>query len=178
MSPSGRTTIAVGSPSGYGHTAAVAEAVACDAAGAGADVVVISEDTITDEQWAQLDDADAIIFGVARHTDATSAAVHAFAEAGSRSGDKSSNLDCLVTLTAQPSMHSISLGLMPGRDSSKDDENDNNRLDFFLEAGTQNSTDTRLEAFHTADLTTAEPLGARVADQVAIFQAGRAALTA
>lgn len=36
MSPSGRTTIAVGLHSGCGHTAAVAEAVACGAAGTGA----------------------------------------------------------------------------------------------------------------------------------------------
>jgi hypothetical protein len=178
MSPSGRTTIAVGFHSGHGHTAAVAEAVACGAAGAGADAVVISVDTITDEQWAQLDDADAIIFGAATYTDTASLAFHVFAEAGSRSGDKSSDLDCFVTLTAQPRMHSISLGLMPGWDSSKGGENGFNRLGFFLEAGTQNPTDPRPEAFHTADLTTAEHLGARVAHQAAIFHAGRAALTA
>ncbi|KRD09298.1 MULTISPECIES: hypothetical protein [unclassified Streptomyces] len=76
MPPSGRTTIAVGSHSGYGDTAAVAEIVACGTAGAGADVVVISVDTITDERWAQWDDADAITFGAATDTDTASAPFH------------------------------------------------------------------------------------------------------
>ncbi|MEH0448439.1 hypothetical protein QA811_33560 [Streptomyces sp. B21-102] len=76
MPPSGRTTIAVGSHSGDGDTAAVAEIVACGTAGAGADVVVISVDTITDERWAQWDDADAIIFGAATDTDTASAPFH------------------------------------------------------------------------------------------------------
>ncbi|QYX75190.1 alpha/beta hydrolase family protein [Streptomyces akebiae] len=42
---------------GYGHTAVVAEAVARGAAGTGAEVLLISVDTITDGQWAQLDAA-------------------------------------------------------------------------------------------------------------------------
>ncbi|MFD9441149.1 NADPH-dependent FMN reductase [Streptomyces sp. NPDC060006] len=143
-------------------------------------MVVISVDTTTDEQWEQPDDADAITFGAATFTDITSVAFQVFAEAGSRSGgDTSCTLDCFATLTAQPSVHAISLGLMPGWDhSSKGDENDINRLGLFLRAGTQNPTDTRPEAFRTAHLTTAEQLGAHVAHQAAIFHAGRAAFPA
>jgi multimeric flavodoxin WrbA len=44
-------------------------------------VVVIPVDTITDEQWAQMDAADAIIFGSPTHMDTASAALHTFAEA-------------------------------------------------------------------------------------------------
>lgn len=197
MSHSGRPTIAIAFHSGFGHTAVIAEAVARGAVGAGAEVVLISVDTITDEQWAQLDAADAIIFGSATYMGTASAAFHAFAEAGSRrwfshtwvdklaagftnsgakSGDKSSTLGYFATLAAQHGMHWISLGLMPGWDSTTGSEDDINRLGFFMGAGAQSPTDAGPEAVHTSDVATAEHLGSRVAHQAAIFRAGRAAL--
>lgn len=199
MSPSGRPTIAIAFHSGYGHTAVVAEAVARGAAAAGAEVVSISVDTITDEQWAQLDAADAIVFGAATYMGTASAAFHTFAEASSRrwfshvwvdklaagftnsgakSGDKSSTLSYFATLASQHGMHWISLGLMPGWDSTKGSEDDINRLGFFMGAGAQSPTDAGPEAVHKSDIATAEHLGARVARQAAIFRAGRTALAA
>lgn len=119
---------------------------------------MISVDTITDEQWAQLNAADAIIFGAATYMGAASAAFHTFAEASSRrwfshvrvdkfaagftnsgakSGDKTSTLSYFATLAAQHGMHWISLGLIPGWGSTKGSEDDVNRLGFFVGAGTQ-----------------------------------------
>ncbi|MFD7477713.1 flavodoxin family protein [Streptomyces sp. NPDC059837] len=199
MSNSGRTTIAIAFHSGYGHTAVIAEAVARGAAGASAEVVLISVDTITDEQWAQLDAADAIIFGAATYMGTATAAFHAFAEASSRrwfsrswvdklaagftnsgakNGDKSSTLSYFATMAAQHGMHWISLGLMPGWDSTTGSENDINRLGFFMGAGAQSPTDAGPEAVHKSDIATAEYLGLRVARQAAIFRAGRTALAA
>lgn len=169
------------------------------AAGAGAEVVSVSVDTITDEQWAQLDGADAIIFGAATYMGTASAAFNTFAQAsskrwfphawvdklaagftnsGAKSGDKSSTLGYFATLAAQHGMHWISLGLLPGWDSTKGSEDDINRLGFFLGAGAQSPTDAGPEAVHTSDIATAEHLGARVARQAAVFRAGLAALAA
>ncbi|MEU5194073.1 flavodoxin family protein [Streptomyces scabiei] len=199
MPHSGRPTIAVAFHSGYGHTAVVAEAVARGAAEAGAEVVSISVDTIADEQWAQLDAADAIIFGAPTYMGTASAAFHTFAQAstkrwysqswvdklaagftnsGAKSGDKSSTLGYFTTMAAQHGMHWISLGLQPGWDSTTGSEDDINRLGFFMGVGTQSPTDAGPEAVHTSDIATAEHLGARVARQAAVFRAGRAALAA
>ncbi|MEV7393829.1 NADPH-dependent FMN reductase, partial [Streptomyces sp. NPDC091215] len=54
MSSSDRPVVAVAFHSGYGHTAVLAEAVARGAGEAGAEVVSIPVDAITDEQWARL----------------------------------------------------------------------------------------------------------------------------
>jgi NAD(P)H dehydrogenase (quinone) len=199
MSRSQRPTIAIAFHSGYGHTAVFAEAVARGAAEAGAEVVSISVDTITDEQWAQLDTAEAIIFGAPTYMGTASAAFHTFAQAstkrwysqtwadklaagftnsGAKSGDKSSTLGYFTTMAAQHGMHWISLGLQPGWDSTTGSEDDINRLGFFMGAGAQSPTDAGPEAVHKSDIATAEHLGARVARQAAVFRAGRAALAA
>jgi multimeric flavodoxin WrbA len=199
MSQSGPPSIAIAFHSGYGHTAVIAEAVARGAANTGAEVVSISVDTITDGQWARLDAAGAIIFGSATYMGTASAAFHAFAQAsskrwfphawvdklaagftnsGAKSGDKSSTLGYFATLAAQHGMHWISLGLLPGWDSTRGSEDDINRLGFFLGAGAQSPTDAGPEAVHRSDIATAEHLGARVARQAAIFRAGRTALAA
>jgi hypothetical protein len=60
MSNSDRPGVAVAFHAGYGHTAVIAEAVARGAVEAGVEVISIPVDTITEEQWAQLDVADAI----------------------------------------------------------------------------------------------------------------------
>ncbi|MET8168496.1 flavodoxin family protein [Streptomyces sp. NPDC005329] len=192
-------TVAVAFHSGYGHTAVVAEAVARGAARAGAEVVSVAVDTITDEQWAQLDAADAIIFGAPTYMGTASAAFHTFAEAstkrwysqtwadkiaagftnsGAKNGDKSSTLSYFATMASQHGMHWVSLGLQPGWASSTGSEDDINRLGYFLGAGAQSPTDAGPEAVHKSDIATAEHLGARVARQAAVFVAGRAALAA
>ncbi|MFI1034506.1 flavodoxin domain-containing protein [Streptomyces sp. NPDC020951] len=199
MSTSVSPTIAVAFHSGYGHTAVIAEAVARGAAEAGAEVISIPVDTITDEQWAQLDAADAIIFGAPTYMGTASAAFHAFAEAsskrwytqtwadkiaagftnsGAKNGDKSSTLGYFFTMAAQHGMHWVSLGVQPGWASTEGSENDINRLGYFVGAGAQTPVDAGPEAVHKSDIATAEGLGARVAQQTAFFRAGRAALAA
>lgn len=199
MSYSGRPRVAVAFHSGYGHTAVIAEAVARGAAESGAEVISIPVDTITEEQWTQLDAADAIIFGAPTYMGTASAAFHTFAQAstkrwypqawvdklaagftnsGAKNGDKSSTLGYFATMAAQHGMHWISLGLQPGWASTTGSEDDVNRLGFFMGAGAQSPTDAGPEAVHKADIATAAHLGARVARQAAIFRAGRSALAA
>ncbi|MEU6419185.1 flavodoxin family protein [Streptomyces spiralis] len=199
MSDSRRPTIAVAFHSGYGHTAVLAEAVARGAAEAGAQVSSIPVDTITEEQWAQLDAADAIIFGAPTYMGTASAAFHTFAEAsskrwytqtwadkiaagftnsGAKNGDKSSTLGYFFTMAAQHGMHWISLGIQPGWASTDGSEDDINRLGYFVGAGAQTPVDAGPDAVHKSDIATAESLGARVAQQAAFFRAGRAALAA
>ncbi|WP_370961557.1 flavodoxin family protein [Amycolatopsis sp. cg9] len=199
MSSPVRPSVAIAFHSGYGHTAVLAEAVARGAAEAGADVVSIPVDTITGVQWAQLDAADAIIFGAPTYMGTASAAFHAFAQestkrwftqtwadklaagftnSGAKTGDKSSTLSYFATMAAQHAMHWVSLGLQPGWASSTASEDDINRLGFFLGAGAQSPNDVGPEGVHKSDIATAEHLGARVARQAAVFRAGQAALTA
>ncbi|WP_405011880.1 flavodoxin family protein [Kitasatospora sp. NBC_01539] len=199
MTTAARPTVAVAYHSGYGHTAVLAEAVVRGAAATGADTVQIAVDTITEEQWAELDAADAIVFGSPTYMGTASGAFHTFAEetskrwfsqawkdklaagftnSGSKSGDKLHTLQFFTVLAAQHGMQWISLGLHPGWNSSTASENDLNRLGLFLGAGAQTHTDQGPEGVHPADVLTAEHLGERVARQAAITLAGRAALAA
>lgn len=194
-----RPLVAIAFHSGYGHTSVLAEAVARGAADAGAAVVSIAVDTITEEQWSELDGADAIIFGAPTYMGTASAAFHTFAEAsskrwytqtwvdkvaagftnsGAKNGDKSSTLGYFFTMAAQHGMHWVSLGIQPGWASSTGSENDINRLGFFVGAGAQTPVDAGPEGVHKSDIATAEQLGARVARQTAYYRAGRAALAA
>ncbi len=76
--------VAIAYHSGYGHTVLLAEAVREGASEAGADARLIAVDTITEEQWAELDGADAIAFGSPTYMGTASGAFHAFAEASSK----------------------------------------------------------------------------------------------
>ncbi|MFD8082220.1 flavodoxin family protein [Kitasatospora sp. NPDC059722] len=192
-----RPTVAIAFHSGYGHTAVIAEAVARGAAAGGAEVVSIAVDTITDEQWAQLDAADAIVFGSPTYMGTASGAFHVFAEAtskrwfgdvwqdkvaagftnsASKSGDKAGTLGYFQTLAAQHGMNWVNLGLKPGWNATTASENDLNRLGFFSGAAASSPADAGAEAVHKADIATAEHLGGRVAKHTAVVLAGRAAL--
>ncbi|MFI2610299.1 flavodoxin family protein [Kitasatospora sp. NPDC018619] len=192
-----RPTVALAYHSGYGHTAVLAEAVARGAAAAGAEVVTIAVDTITEEQWARLDAADAIVFGSPTYMGTASGAFHTFAEAtskrwftdawkdkvaagftnsGSKSGDKAATLGFFQTLAAQHGMTWVNLGLKPGWNSTTSSENDLNRLGFFSGAAASSPVDAGPEGVHKADIATAEHLGERVARHTAVLLAGRAAL--
>ncbi|MEU8514318.1 MULTISPECIES: flavodoxin family protein [unclassified Kitasatospora] len=192
-----RPTVAIAFHSGYGHTAVIAEAVARGAAAGGAEVVSIAVDTITDEQWAQLDAADAIVFGSPTYMGTASGAFHVFAEAtskrwfgdvwqdkvaagftnsASKSGDKAGTLGYFQTLAAQHGMNWVNLGLKPGWNATTASENDLNRLGFFSGAAASSPADAGAEAVHKADIATAEHLGERVAKHTAVVLAGRAAL--
>ncbi|MFE7588065.1 flavodoxin family protein [Kitasatospora sp. NPDC057512] len=192
-----RPTVALAYHSGYGHTAVIAEAVARGAAAAGAEVVSIAVDTITEEQWAQLDAADAIVFGSPTYMGTASGAFHVFAEAtskrwfsdswkdkvaagftnsASKSGDKAGTLFFFQTLAAQHGMSWVNLGLKPGWNATTASEDDLNRLGFFNGAAASSPADAGPEAVHKSDIATAEHLGERVARHTAVVLAGRAAL--
>ncbi|UNO39722.1 flavodoxin family protein [Streptomyces sp. MST-110588] len=185
--------------SGYGHTAVIAEAVRTGAAEAGVTVHFIEVDKITDDQWELLDASDAIVFGSPTYMGTASGAFHTFAEAtaarwatrawqdklaagftnsASKSGDKLHTLQFFTVLAAQHGMSWVSLNLMPGWNSSTASENDLNRLGFFLGAAAQSNNDQGAEGVHKSDIATAEHLGRRIAEQTAVFTAGRAALAA
>ncbi|PWI44279.1 flavodoxin family protein [Streptomyces sp. ICBB 8177] len=176
--------VAIAYHSGFGHTAVLAEAVRDGAVAEGATVHLVNVDGITDEGWALLDAADAIVFGSPTYMGTASGAFHAFAEAtskrwasrawqdklaagftnsGSKSGDKLHTLQFFTVLAAQHGMHWVSLGLLPGWNASTASENDLNRLGFFLGAGAQTNSDEGPEGVHKADVATAEHLGRRVA---------------
>ncbi|WP_424211577.1 flavodoxin family protein [Streptomyces sp. BI20] len=191
--------VSVAYHSGYGHTAVIAEAVRAGAADAGATVHLVAVDTITEEQWGQLDASDAIVFGSPTYMGTASGAFHVFAEAtskrwfgdawqdklaagftnsGSKSGDKLHTLQFFQTLAAQHGMTWVNLGLKPGWNSSTGSENDLNRLGFFSGAAAQSNSDEGPDAVHKADIATAEHLGARVARAALVRNAGLAALAA
>ena len=194
-----RPTVAIAFHSGYGHTAVLAEAVARGAASADADVVAVAVDGITEEQWTQLDAADAIIFGSPTYMGTASAAFHVFAQesskrwyiqawsgklaagftnSGAKAGDKSSTLGYFATMAAQHGMHWVSLGIQPGWALTTGSENDLNRLGFFAGAAAQSPTDAGPDAVHKSDIATAEYLGERVAREAIVFATGRATLAA
>ncbi|MDR3424826.1 MAG: flavodoxin family protein [Alphaproteobacteria bacterium] len=184
--------IAIVYHSGYGHTAEQAKAVARGAESvAGAEVVVISL-SHGDVPWDALESADAIIFGSPTYMGCISAPFKKFMDDSSKpwfeqkwkdklaagftnssgqSGDKLNTLQTLAIFAAQHSMIWVSLGLMPGNNSSKGSVEDLNRLGSFLGAMAQSNTDQGSEnAPIPSDLKTAEHLGKRVATLAARFR--------
>lgn len=182
--------------SGFGHTAALADAVANGARDAGAHVTLIAVDTMTDDHWDALDGADAIVFGSATYMGNVSAAFQAFAEqtgrrcftgtwrdkvaagftnSGGKSGDKLHTLTSLAVFAAQHHMHWVNLGLGAGWNTSTATEDDLNRLSFFLGAGAQTNVDADPHGVHPSDVRTCRHLGQRVALVTRQLNLGRAA---
>jgi multimeric flavodoxin WrbA len=93
-----------------------------------------------------------------------------FTNSGSMSGDKMHTLQYLALLAAQHGMLWVSLGLLPGWNTTASSPQDDNRLGFYLGAGAQSFNDT--PAVHDADLNTARHLGRRVAEHTHIHRAG------
>jgi NAD(P)H dehydrogenase (quinone) len=176
--------------SGYGHTAKQAEAVA---EGAGrVDDAKVSSVPVGDLEdaesaaWAQLDEADALIFGCPTYMGSPSADLKKFMEAssgrwmehkwadklaagftnsGSQNGDKQNTLVSIATFAAQHGMVWINLNLMPGNNNSKGSVDDLNRLGSFMGAMAQSDIDVGPDVAPTAsDLETARKLGERVAE--------------
>lgn len=186
--------------SGYGHTERQAEAVARGSASVSGVETQIVKVAGPEAPWAELERADAIIFGAPTYMggpsaefkafqDATSKAVFAagrmwadkiaagFTNSASRSGDKLATLQQFSVFAAQHGMHWVSLGLPPGNNSTKGSEADLNRLGFFLGAGAQSNADEGSDvAPPEADLLTAEHLGRRVGMVAVQLVRGRAAV--
>jgi NAD(P)H dehydrogenase (quinone) len=183
--------------SGYGHTAAIAQAVARGATVKGVEAKLIAVTEI-DRHWDDLKHADAIIFGTPTYMGGVSAPFKAFMDAsskawvaqewkdkvaagfthsGSQGGDKFNTLTHLFTFAMQHGMIWTGLGLLPGNNSSKGSVNDLNRLGSSTGALTQSNTDQGADAILDSELKTAEHLGRRVA-LVTLQFAGERALVA
>jgi multimeric flavodoxin WrbA len=183
--------------SGYGHTAAIAKAVARGAAVDGVEAKLILVTDI-DKHWDELKDADAIIFGTPTYMGGVSAPFKAFMDASSKvwaeqgwkdkiaagfthsasqGGDKFNTVTQLFTFAMQHGMIWTGLGLLPGNNSSKGSVGDLNRLGSSTGALTQSSADQGADAIIDSELKTAEHLGKRVA-LVALQFAGERELAA
>lgn len=176
--------IAIVYHSGYGHTARQAEAVRAGAADGAADAKLYPVDALTDAHWAELADADAIVFGAPTYMGSLSAPFKAFMDASSKvwftqgwknklgagftnsasqSGDKLNSLIQLAVFGAQHGMLWASLGILPGNNSSKGSPDDLNRIGSYLGAMAQSNSDQGADAMRDSDLATARELGRRVA---------------
>ncbi|MEX3949863.1 flavodoxin family protein [Paraburkholderia sp. EG287B] len=178
-------TAAIVYHSGYGHTEAVAAAVARGVEAGGVSVMLIPVDQI-DAHWDFLEHrADAIIFGAPTYMGSVSAPFKQFMDASSKvwgkwrdklgagftvsasqSGDKLATLQQLAVFAAQHQMLWVSLGLMPGNNSSSGSVDDLNRLGSFLGAMAQANADQGAEGVIASDKETASALGERVAGAV------------
>ena len=189
-------TLAIAYHSRFGHTAALADAVASGAREAGAAVSVVALDRLTDTEWDILDRADGIVFGSATYMGNVSAGFQTFAEqtgrrclngswrdkvaagftnSGAKSGDKVNSLVSLAIFAAQHHMHWVSLGLGAGWNSTTGSENDLHRLGFWLGAGAQTDVDANPDQVHPSDVRTCHHLGYRVALVTRQLNIGRSA---
>ncbi len=171
--------------SGYGHTAAVAEAVATgvrSVAGATATLVKAEE---ADKNWEVMAKADALIFGSPTYMGSVSAPFKGimdasskvwmgqgwkdklaagFTNSASQSGDKLNTLVQLMIFAMQHGMVWVGLDLMPGNNSSGGSTADLNRLGSFSGVMTQANNDQDAKvAPPESDRQTAAALGKRVA---------------
>lgn len=179
--------------SGYGHTQKQAEAVAdgvARVAGAKAVLIPVAE---AEARVAELNAADAIVFGSPTYMGSVSGPFKTwmdgtskvwgqwngklaagFTNSASQSGDKLNTLVQISVFAAQHGMIWVSLGLMPGNNNSKGSVNDLNRLGSFLGAMAQSNADQGPEHGPIAsDLETAKHLGQRVAETAKAYRPAR-----
>lgn len=167
--------------SGYGHTQLVAEKVA---QGANADLIAIDSDgNITEQEWAKLDAADAIILGAPTYmggapwqfkkfADTSSKAwfmrkwqdkvFGGFTNSASLNGDKQVTLIYLQTLASQHGGIWVSLGQMPAN-ALASTRADINNLGGSVGLLVQSPSDAGAEQIPAGDLDTAVKYGERVA---------------
>jgi NAD(P)H dehydrogenase (quinone) len=192
--------VAVAYHSGAGHTARQAEAVARGAAavpGTAVDLLNVAE--LTDDLWAALARADAIVFGAPTYMGGPSGVFKTFADAsaavwyreewrdklaagfttsGHMHGDKLNTLVYFAILAAQHGMNWVSFGRKGGWDTSAGSPEDLNRLGSWLGAMAQANKDEGPEvAPPPSDLRTAEELGRRVATATQRWVRGDRVLT-
>lgn len=182
---SDQVKVAVAYHSGYGHTEVLAQAVAAGAENAGAVAVTVSVADPDAVNWDALAEADAIIFGSPTYMGSVSGQFKTFMDASSKvwaeggwkdklaagftnsssqSGDKLNTLQQISIYAAQQGMIWVSLGIMPGNNSSQGSTEDLNRLGSFLGAMAQSNADEGAEVTPPqSDRDTAQALGARVA---------------
>jgi multimeric flavodoxin WrbA len=184
--------VAVVYHSGYGHTAEQAKAVARGAESVENTTVKLIALGDAETPWAELESADAIIFGSPTYMGSVSAPFKKFQDesskpwyerkwkdkiaagftnSASQNGDKLNTLQTLAIFAAQHGMIWVGLDLLPGNNNSKGSVEDLNRLGSFLGAMAQSNADQGPEHGPIAsDLKTAEYLGKRVATLTARFK--------
>jgi multimeric flavodoxin WrbA len=174
--------------SGYGHTLRMAQSVA---EGAGAELVTIDADgNLTDEGWATLNDADAIIMGSPTYMGSVSWQFKKFADTSSKpwfkqawkdkifagftnsatmNGDKLSSLHYLFTLAMQHGGIWVGTAMMPSN-SKAAQRNDLNYVGSFSGAMAQSPSDSSPAEMLPGDLETARLFGQRVAEVAGRFK--------
>lgn len=187
--------VAVVYHSGYGHTKKQAEAVFAGVQNVDLAAVLIAidaEGNLTEQDWLELNAADAIIFGSPTYMGSVSWQFKKFADASSKpwysqawkdkiaagftnsasiNGDKHSTLHYMFTLGMQHSMIWVGTGLMPSNKKSAE-RNDINFLGSFAGAMAQSPSDSSPdEGPLPGDLATARLFGERVAQVAAKFKA-------
>lgn len=182
--------------SGYGHTKKLAQSVLAGLQGAGTDAKLIAVNEIDDAGWADLDAADAIVFGAPTYMGGPSADFKKFADASSKAwftqkwkdkiaagftnsatmnGDKFSTIQYFVTLAMQHGMVWTGTGIMPANTKAAT-RNDVNFVGGSTGLLAQSPADaTPEEAPPAGDLETARAFGVRVAAVTDRWLAGRAA---
>jgi NAD(P)H dehydrogenase (quinone) len=190
------TQVAIVFHSGFGHTREQAEAVRRGALSVDATQVAFIEADRVEQHWADLDAADAIVFGTPTYMAGPSATFKKFLDATSPrwaeqrwhdkiaagftnsagyNGDKLATLQALSLFAMQHGMVWIGLGLLPGNSSSTGTPEDLNRLAGFLGAMAQSNSDEPSDlAPPASDRRTAEHLGRRVAEAASRWSLKRA----
>ncbi len=180
--------VAVVYHSGYGHTLRMAQSVA---EGADADLVTIDSDgNVSDDGWATLNAADAIIMGSPTYMGSVSWQFKKFADATSKpwfsqawkdkvfagftnsasmNGDKLSTLHYLFTLAMQQGGIWVGTATMPAN-SKAAQRNDINYVGSFSGAMAQSPSDSSPSEMLPGDLETARLFGKRVAEVTASFK--------
>lgn len=166
--------------SGYGHTKRIAETVAESAS---AQLIAIdAEGNVSDDDWATLDAADAIVFGSPTYMGTVSWQFKKFADASSKkwftqawkdklaagftnsasmNGDKLSTLHYLFTLSQQHSMLWVGTGVMPSNKKSAT-RDDINYVASFSGLMTTSPSDASPDEMVAGDFATAKVFGERV----------------
>lgn len=179
--------------SGYGHTHRMAEAVA---EGAGGTLLAIDADgNLSDDAWAALDAAEAIIFGAPTYMGGPSWQFKKFADTSSKpwfadkwkdkifggftnsasiNGDKLNTLQYFVLLAGQHGGLWVSLAIKPAnvKASKRDDPN---RMGSYIAPMAQSDADAAPSEMSVGDLETARLYGARVSQVARRFAAGLSA---
>lgn len=186
------SNVAIVYHSGFGHTQALAEAVAAGAREVPGTEVKLIPVAEAEAREAELDAADAIIFGSPTYMGGVSADFAKFKDwtskrwmarawqdklaagftgSASWNGDKHNTLYQFVTLAAQHGMVWVGLGLPPGNNHSKGSSDDLNRTGASIGAMAQANADQGLEGIATSDFKTMNALGKRVAAAAQRWQA-------
>ncbi len=179
------TTVAIVYHSGYGHTQAIAEAVASGAQEVPGVKTALVPTAEAEAREAELDAADAIVFGSPTYMGGVSADFAKFKDwtskkwmarswqdklaagftvSASWGGDKQNTIYQLLTLAQQHGMVWVGLGLAPGNNHSKGSTDDLNRTGASVGVMAQANADQGNEGIGASEFRTAQALGKRVAE--------------